>query len=126
MLELHMQGGIEYMLPLTILLLIILGLIGYVLYYRFQGKPVHPLRLELIRHTGMLALAWGVLSTMFGLYAMFKSLQVLKVVPPLPALMGGLQALLISLLYALIIFIISLLAFLLLKLRTKNVSQQIS
>ena|SRR3712207_3792592 len=122
MIELHLQGGLEWMLPLTIFLLLILGLIGYVVNARMKHTILHPHWLEAIKHTGMLALAWGVLATIVGLYAMFKALQALKQVPPIEVLMGGLQALLIALLYALIIYIISLLAYLFLRLRAKNAS----
>jgi hypothetical protein len=123
MIELHLQGGLEYMLPLTVLLIILIGLIAYVGYYLAIGKMISAKWLETIKHTGMLALAWGVLSTVIGLSFIFKSLQTLKVAPPLEVIMGGLQALLIALLYALIIFIISLAAYLLLKLKTKSIPQ---
>ena len=112
------------MVPLSLLLLVLIGLIAYVSYHLASGKYVAFKWLEAIKHTGMLALAWGVLSTIIGLSAMFKSLQVLKEVPPLEVMMGGLQALLIALLYALIIFIISLLAYLLLRFKAKNSIQE--
>lgn len=124
MLELHLQGGIEYMLPLTLLLLFLIGLITYVSYHIVTKKHIALKWLETIKHTGMLALAWGVLSTVIGLSAMFKSLQARKEVPPLEVMMGGLQALLIALLYALIIFIISLFSYLLLRFKIKNSIQE--
>ena len=123
MLELHLQGGLEYMLPLSLMLLILIGLIAYVSYSLASGKNLSIKWLEIIKQIGMLALAWGVLSTVIGLFAMFKSLQALKQVPSLEMMMGGLQALLIALLYALIIFIISLLAYLILRWKTNNNSQ---
>ena len=120
MLELHMQGGMEWMFPLSLMLLFLIGLLTCVSYSLATNKHIAIRWLETIKHTGMLAFAWGVLSTVFGLYAMFKSLQALKVAPPLEVMMGGLQALLIALLYSLIIYIISLIAYLLLKLKVKN------
>ena len=111
------------MLPLSLMLLILIGLIAYVSYSLASGKNLSIKWLEIIKQIGMLALAWGVLSTVIGLFAMFKSLQALKQVPSLEMMMGGLQALLIALLYALIIFIISLLAYLILRWKTNNNSQ---
>jgi hypothetical protein len=124
MLELHARGGMEWMFPLTLMLLFLIGSIAYVSYYIATGKYVAVKWLETIKHTGMLALAWGALATVYGLSAMFKSLQALKEVPPLEVLMGGLQALLIALLYSLIIFIISLLAYLFLKFKVRNAVQE--
>ncbi|QHT70954.1 hypothetical protein GXP67_32060 [Rhodocytophaga rosea] len=122
MLELHERGGLEWMFPLSLMLLTLLGFIAYASYSLATGKTITPKWLETIKHTGMLALSWGVLATIVGLYAMFRGLQAMKVAPPLEVLMGGLQALLIALLYALIIYIISLLAYLILRWRVKNSS----
>ncbi|MDO1445861.1 MotA/TolQ/ExbB proton channel family protein [Rhodocytophaga aerolata] len=124
MFRLHVEGGMEWMFPLTLMLLFLIGSIAYVSYCIVTGKYVAIKWLETIKHAGMLALAWGALATVYGLSAMFKSLQTLKEVPPLEVLMGGLQALLIALLYALSIFIISLLAYLFLKFKVKNAVQE--
>lgn len=115
MIQFHLQGGIIWMAPLSILLLILLGLIFYVGYQRATGKTIHSKWMETIRHTGQLALAWGVFSEVVGLFAIFEDLQSMGAVPPLPMFMGGLKALVIALLYALLIFIISLLAYLILR-----------
>ena len=122
MLELHARGGMEWMFPLTLILLTMLGFIAYVSFALTTGKSIAPKWLETIKQTGIIAFAWGVLATIYGLYAMFRSLQALKQAPPLEVMMGGLQALLIALLYALVIFIISLLAYLILRWKIRNSS----
>ncbi len=111
MYEIHAVGGMQFMAPLTLLLLINLGLIGFVLIRTIQKKRNNSAILELIRQVGGLALAWGVFSTVIGLFFAFGSLEEMKDTVPFEVIMGGLKVALITALYGMIIFIISLVAF---------------
>ena len=108
------------MFPLTLLFLTNLVLIGLVLFSTIQKKKVNPNLLETIRQLGGLALAWGVFSTVIGLFFAFGSLEELKNTVPFEVIMGGLKVALITALYGLLIFIVSLIAFIGLRVLNKN------
>ena len=109
--EIHLVGGPNFMFPLALLLLINLGLIGFVSIRTIQKKKYDSAILELIRQVGGLALAWGVFSTVIGLFFAFGALEEMKDTIPFEVIMGGLKVALITALYGMIIFIISLAAF---------------
>lgn len=117
MVDLHIEGGVIYMVPLTLLLLSNLGLIAFVLFSKTQNKQFW---IEAIRQIGLLALVWGAFSTMVGLYQAFGDLS--NMIEPLPftVIMGGLKVALITALYGLVIFIFSLIGFISLKMINKN------
>lgn len=117
MLDLHIEGGIMYMAPLTLLLLGNLGLIAFVLFSKIQNKQFW---IEAIRQIGLLALVWGAFSTMVGLYQAFGDLSNMTEPLPFTVIMGGLKVALITALYGLVIFIISLMGFMGLKMISKN------
>ena len=108
------------MFPLALLLLINLGLIGFVILRTIQKKRINSRVLELIRQLGGLALAWGVFSTVVGLFFAFGALEEMKDTVPFEVIMGGLKVALITALYGMIIFIISLVAYIGLKMINKN------
>jgi len=120
MIEWHIEGGIVYMIPLTVLLLINLGVIVFVFLSAFQKKAVQHFWLETIRQVGALALVWGVFSTIVGLYQAFGSLASMQETIPFQVIMGGLKVALITAEYGLIVFVISLAAHLGLRMMTRN------
>lgn len=111
MYEIHQDGGMVFMVPLTAIFLVILGLICYGFGSLIMKKNISSSIPELIRQLGGLALAWGTFSTIIGLYFAFKSLSEMKDPLPLDVIMGGLKVGLITVIYGLIIFITSLAAF---------------
>jgi hypothetical protein len=117
MLDLHIEGGTTYMVPLTLLLLTNVGVIIFVLISKTQNKKFW---LEAIRQIGGLALVWGVFSTIVGFYQAFGDLSRMKEPLPFHVIMGGMKVALITALYGLAIFIISLIVFFGLKLANRN------
>jgi hypothetical protein len=108
MMKFHIEGGIQYMVPLTLLFLLNLGLTVYALMLVIQKKHVSVKLVEMIRHIAGIALAWGVLSTVIGLSAAFGSLSEMNESLPSNVIMGGMKVALITALYGLIIFVVSL------------------
>ena len=120
--EIHLVGGLCFIFPRALLLLINIGLIGFVLIRTIQKKKNNSAILELIRQVGGLALAWGVFSTVIGLFFAFGALEEMKDTIPFEVIMGGLKVALITALYGMIIFIISLAAYIGLSTLNKNTS----
>jgi biopolymer transport protein ExbB/TolQ len=119
MLDLHTEGGLTFMIPLTLLLLTNLGIILFVL----LSKETKTFLLEAIRQIGGLALVWGIFSTIIGFYQAFGDLSRMKEPLPFYIIMGGMKVALITAVYGLIIFMISLLAYIGLKMLNRNSSQ---
>ena len=111
MYDIYLAGGPTYMHPLSLILFINLGLIIFVIITKLQKKKLNRNFLEAIRQLGGLALAWGVFSTVVGLFFAFEDLARMKETLPLYVIMGGLKVALITILYGLIIFMISLISF---------------
>lgn len=120
MYDIYLAGGAQFMHPLTLILLANLGLIIFALIAKLQKKKVKGNILEMIRQLGGLALAWGVFSTVIGLFFAFSSLEEIKETLPFQVIMGGLKVALITALYGLIIFIFSIVSFIGLKSMTDN------
>ena len=120
MLDWHLEGGVNYMIPLTLLLLINLCVIGFVFVAAVRKKQLPAFWMEAIRQVGLLALAWGVLSTIIGLYQAFGDLSRMTETLPLYVIMGGMKVALITAEYGLIIYVVSLAAHLGLRVMTRN------
>ena len=120
MYDIYVSGGVQYMHLITLIFLINLGLIVYVLITKLQKKKINQNTLEAIRQLGGLALAWGVFSTVIGLFFAFGDLEQMKETLPFNVIMGGLKVALITALYGLIIFLISLVSFIGLRALTNN------
>lgn len=114
--NIHIEGGIQYMVPLSLMLLINLGLIAASSISAVTKKQINPGWLEAIKQIGGLAFVWGTFSTLIGFYAAFDDLSKMTETLPFNVIMGGLKVALITVLYGSIICTISLLAFLGLKL----------
>lgn len=106
----HLAGGVVYMIPLTILFLLNIGLIAYALFRSVQEKPMPAVIQPAITQVAGLALAWGVFATVVALFQAFQSLSEMQEPPPFAVIMGGLKVGFITTLYGLIIFVISMAA----------------
>ena len=93
MLDLFYQGGPLFMTVLTILLL---GVI--VCFWKFP---------EWIKEVGLLALSFGILGQIIGLYSAFKAIEQMGQVSQ-EMMAGGLKVSSITTMYGLVIYIISL------------------
>ncbi len=120
MYEIHAVGGMPFMAPLTLILLINLGVIASAVWSIIQKKNANTKTLEMIKQLGGLALAWGVFGNVVGLYFAFGSLEELKGTVPFEVIMGGLKVGLITIIYGLLIFIFSLFASIILRLISKQ------
>jgi len=120
MYEIHLEGGMPFMAPLSFIFLIIIGLVAAAILSAIQKKRINEKILEFIRQLGGLALAFGTFGTIVGLYFAFKSLSEMKETLPLNVIMGGLKVGLITVIYGLVIFLISLVAFIGLQALNKN------
>src|SRR6185436_11569758 len=86
--EFHHIGGMPFMTPLTIVLLVLIGLVALTL---IRGENEGSKWFEIIRQLGGFALAWGAFSTLVGLYQAFSALAQMKEMLPLNIIMGGLK-----------------------------------
>jgi hypothetical protein len=120
MIAFHAEGGMPFMVPLTLMLIFNLVLIVLALIKRVQNKERQVERLELVRHIGLLALAWGVFSTVIAFFFAFGDLSRSGDTIPFNVIMGGLRVALITALYGLVIFVISLAGYLALRFSGKN------
>lgn len=117
--DFHITGGLEYMLVLTFILILNIGLIVYVIYGQVRKEEVHAKWLETIKQLGGFALAWGAFSTLVGLFQAFRDLAVTKEILPFQVIMGGLEVALITSLYGFGVFHFSIFAVIILKLTKK-------
>ena len=118
--NLHIEGGLTYMFPLSFLFLVNICIFTYVLIAVIQKKQFNPNWLEAIKQIGGLAAAWGTFSTIIGLFYAFDALEASKDIIPFQVIMGGLKVAVITVLWGLIIFCLSLLAYIILKLARRN------
>jgi hypothetical protein len=118
--ELYDWGGPIWMHPITLCLIVIVCLVVYVFVLLAQKKRISLTLIEAIKQIGVLALAWGIFSTIAGLFQAFDALEAIKEMLPFQVIMGGMKVALITALYGLIVFILSMLAYVILKLSVKN------
>jgi len=118
--DLHIQGGMAFMLPLSLLFTINIVIFIYVLLAVVQKKQFNTKWLEAIKQIGGLAAAWGTWSTIFGLFQAFDAIEASPEVIPFPVICGGLKVASLTVLYGLAIFCLSLLSYIILKLTSQN------
>lgn len=118
--ELYDWGGPPWMHPLTLCLIANFCLVIYVSFLLVQKKTIRPTLLEAIKQVGVLALAWGTFSTIAGLFQAFDALEGIKEMLPFQVIMGGMKVALITVLYGLIVFCLSVVAYIVLKMFSKN------
>jgi hypothetical protein len=112
--ELHYIGGMPFMIPLSIILIAIVGLI---IVTAIRGEGVNSKWIVAIKQLGGFALAWGAFSTLVGFYQAFSDLSQMKEMLPLNIIMGGLKVALITTLYGFGVFLFAQIALIALKLR---------
>lgn len=116
----HLEGGSFFMFPLAILLFTNIGLVLYSTFTLIKTKMVPAKYLEAIKLIGTLAAVFGSLGTMVGLTVAFDALEGIKEMLPFQVIMGGMKVALLNAVYGLFIFCLSMLAYIILKLSTKN------
>jgi hypothetical protein len=118
--EMHVVGGIEWMTPITLLLLIDIGITVYILLARVKKKEVSDRLVESVKHVGGVAAAFGTLGTLAAFFMAFDALEKSKEIIGFQIIMGGLKVALITVIYGLVVFCLSLLAYITLKITTRN------
>lgn len=118
--DLHQEGGIIFMIPLTIMLAVNLGLILYGFFKVIQKKPFQQFGLDMIQQIGGLAAAWGTFSTIIALFFAFKGIEGSPEAIPLQVIAGGLSVGLITIIYGILILCLSMLASIILKLLNRR------
>lgn len=120
--SMHVEGGMEFMLPQTILGLINLGLFIYVLMRLLQKKTINSAMIEGIKHLGTIILAYGAWGTAVGFFQMFDAIEATKEVLPIQVISGGVKVALLNVLYGLFIFFLSMIAYLITRLMNQQVA----
>ena len=112
--EFHMVGGLIWMVVLSLLLVIIIGLTVYT----FIGNALaYSKWSEVLKQVGGLALAWGAFSTLVAFFQAFGDLERSPEPIPFNVIMGGLKVAIITTLYGFGIFLFSQLTLIVLKLK---------
>ena len=117
----YLAGGPNYMHPLTLLFLFNLGVITYIIFNHLKKKSIDKKWIEIIKHVGGLAVAFGTFGTLAGLFIAFDVLEATKETIPFQVIMGGLKVALINILYGLIIFFISMIVYVAMKLKIRAI-----
>lgn len=110
--DLHTAGGQPFMLVMDLLGMANIGLLLYIILKRTSQKITPEKPLELMKHFGGLALAWGAFATFVGLFQAFGALEEMKETLPFSVISGGLKVGLITVLYGFIIYMLTLVAYL--------------
>ena len=117
--ELHNDGGIIFMIPLSIMLAINIGLVIYSIFRLSQKRDVSKF-VEAVRQIGVLAAAFGAACTILGLFQAFSWLASHEEGSSFQVIMGGMRVAVITAMYGLFIFCLSMLSYIILKLLAKN------
>lgn len=127
MLDLFYQGNVIFMGILTLLLLIIIAVAIYraipILKNNIEHATTFRHQLTQIKSLGLLALVFGILFQLMGLYQMFSAIEQMGDVSPV-ILAGGLKVSMISTVYGVIIFVFSYLVWMGLDYQAANKSAQ--
>ncbi|HNP78312.1 MAG: MotA/TolQ/ExbB proton channel family protein [Cyclobacteriaceae bacterium] len=114
--EFHLTGGIVFMVPITLMFVILLGIAAFVVLSQLQKKTIGDYWLESIKQIGGLAAVWGTWSTLIGLFQAFGALEAAKDVIPFPVICGGMKVALITVLYGLAVYCVALFLYIIIKL----------
>lgn len=108
MIDLFFAGGLLFMLPLTVLAVLVLGVaLKASMTIRSRGEDASSWS-RILFHLGLLAFVLGILSQAIGLYQMMTAIEAAGDVSP-AIVMGGLKVSSIAPIYGLIIFIMAIL-----------------
>ena len=105
--ELHVVGGMQYMAPLTLLLIVNIGLMAVIVASILRKQNIASYWMEASSQVGGFALAFGTFGTLIGLFQAFQSLEVSPEPLGQAMIMGGLKVSVINVLYGLSIFLFS-------------------
>jgi hypothetical protein len=114
--NLHIEGGIFFTFPLFLMLATNFSILIYLVIAQVQKKQFNTKWLEAVKQIGGLAAAWGVLSTIIGLFNAFDALEAMNEMVAPQIIMGGLKVAVITVIYGLSIFCVSMFAYIILKL----------
>ncbi len=119
LIDLHFEGGPVFMFPLLLMLITNIGLVIYSI-LGLKKKTLMPKYVEAIKQIGAMASVFGALSTLIGLMQAFNWLENSKEGASFQVIMGGMKVAIITAMYGLFIFFVSMLAYIILKLMSKN------
>lgn len=122
--DLHVEGGIEYISPLTILFVVNVALLLYSFVQIGQGKKLAPLLLETIKQIGNLIMALGIFGTLVGFLQMFDALEAMKETLPLSVISGGVKVALLAVIYGCVLYSLNTCGFIVLNILVKRQSQR--
>ena len=109
MLDLLVEGGLYFTIPLTALAIAAAVLVTWQIAGRLAGKfqsPGYRKRLDMLLHVGLLSFVVGILAQALGLYQMLKSVEQIGSVSP-ALIAGGLAVSAIAPIFGLIILTVS-------------------
>lgn len=96
----HIEGGIYFMAPLTILFVVNAALLIFIL---VKGNP-NPLWIEVYKHIGLAILVYGIFGTLTGFLNMFDALESIKEDLPRQVIAGGVKVALLPVIYGSLYF----------------------
>lgn len=117
--EWHDQGGVPFMLPIELCLIINICLIGYFLFQIIMKKDISIKQLELLKHIGTFGLAFGAFGTLIGLMLAFDALEEAKGTIADYIIYGGLKVALIGVLTGFFTYLLSMFAYIIFKVLEK-------
>jgi len=100
--EHHIAGGIYFMAPLTVLLVMSTILLAFILI----KKNLDSLWIEIYKHVGLVIFAYGIFGTLVGFLFMFDALESIKEDLPRQVIAGGVKVALLPVLYGTLYFCI--------------------
>jgi len=120
--DLHIQGGLPFMVIMTILFIVNFLMFIYALTAIILKNRVHKNFLEAIKQIGGFAAAWGAWSSIAGLFFAVNAIEASTEIIPFQVISGGMKVALLTVLYGIFIFSVSMAAYILLKIISNNQS----
>lgn len=114
--SLHIEGGIYFILPLSILAGINIIILGLIVWFLVKKKDID-LLLGIFKHVGGAIGAWGLFGTLAGFLQMFDAIENTKEDLPLQVISSGVKVALLPILYALLLLFFTLIAYVLISAR---------
>ncbi len=112
----HVEGGLYFMAPLTLLFSINIILFIFILLKKdFESNLVIA-----FKHIGFLIFAYGMFGTLFGFLQMFDALESMKETLPLSVISGGVKVALLNVFYGAGYFCLSHTGYITLKIISKK------
>lgn len=120
MIQHHIEGGIYYMAPLTILFVCNIGIFIYLLMLKLRNNDMPIVLLESMRQIGILILVLGIFGTLVGFLQMFDALETIKEDLSRQVISGGVKVALLTITYGSIYFCITQFGYILLSLQNRK------